>query len=138
MKTTLNEKKIQAIEELKKLKIYKPYINEFKENDTICFFEKYGGFWAYQDEELMKKVKQIEEKYNCLVYAITHEYTCFGELYDFLIITDYKEEWSSLVEQVNITDYFAYAYVWNKTDDFCSEFGTISLRSLAGGIARLN
>ena len=44
MKTTLNEKKIQAIKQLKKLKIYKPYINEFKENDTICFFEKYGGF----------------------------------------------------------------------------------------------
>ena len=47
MKTTLNEKKIQAIKELKKLKIYKPYINEFKENNTICFFEKYGGRHNY-------------------------------------------------------------------------------------------
>ena len=35
-----------------------------------------------------------------------------------------------------VADYYAFAYVWNKTDEDCSEFGTIALRSFAGGIGR--
>ena len=33
--------------------------------------------------------------------------------------------------------FYAYAYVWNKSDDFCSEFGTIGIRSFGGGIKRV-
>ena len=33
--------------------------------------------------------------------------------------------------------FYAYAYVWNKTDDFCSEFGTIGIRSFGGRIKRV-
>ena len=105
MNIKIEEKKIEAIKALEKLGIYEPYIEEFKRDNTICYFEGYAGFWAYQDEELMKKVKEIENKYNCMVYAITHEITNFGEIYDFLIITDYKEEWSDLVEKVDVWVY---------------------------------
>ena len=98
--------------------------------------ENYGGFWAWQEPELIDKIKEIEEKHNCLVYAITHEYTEFGELYDFLIVTDYKEEWDNLFEKSG-NHYFAFAYVWNKDDDYCSEFGTITLSSFGGGIRRI-
>ena len=87
-------------------------------------------------------MKKIEEKYNCTVYAITHEFTEFGELYDFLLVTDYKEEWDNLVETYkgksddNSTIY-AFAYVWNTTDNDLSEFGTICLQSFGGGIRRI-
>lgn len=33
--------------------------------------------------------------------------------------------------------YYVSAYVWNKTDDWCSEFGTIGIRSFGGGIKRV-
>ena len=91
MNTTVTERKNQAIKYLKQLKVYKPYIKEFEEENLTCFFENYGGFWTYQDEELSQKIKEIEDKYNCAVYAVTHEYTDFGELYDLLIVTDYPE-----------------------------------------------
>lgn len=136
MNTTLEERKIKALEFMKKLDIYKPYIKGFKENDEVCFFEGFGGFWAWQDEELQSKIKKLKEKYNCTVYAVTHEYTDFGELYDFLIVTDYKEEWNDLLNSVQ-GGYYAFAYVWNKTDDDLSEFGTISLQSFGGGIRRI-
>ena len=136
MNTTREQKKELAINYLKKLDIYRPYIKGFKEEDNVCFFENYGGFWAYQEPELMKKIKEIEENYNCVVYAITHEYTEFGELYDFLIVTDYEEEWDNLLEKSG-NHYFAFAYVWNKDDDYYSEFGTITLSSFCGGIRRI-
>ena len=136
MNTTLAERKNQAIKYLKQLNVYKPYIKGFEEENLTCFFENYGGFWTYQDEELSQKIKEIEDKYNCTVYAVTHEYTDFGELYDLLIVTDYPEEW----EQSLYSDgkaFYAFAYVWNKSDDWCSEFGTIGVNSLSGGIRRI-
>lgn len=129
-------KKEKAIENLKKLDIYKPYIKGFKNEDNICYFENYGGYWAYQEPGLIEKVKELEEKYNCLVYAITHEYTEIGEMYSFLIITDYEEELDTLLEKYG-NQYYAFAYVWNKDDDDCSEFGTIAISSFGGGIRRI-
>ena len=62
---------------------------------------------------MLEKINKIEEKYNCTVYAVTHDFAEFGELYNFLIVTSYKEEWSELLIGDNKTKY-AYAYVWNK------------------------
>jgi len=129
-------KKQKAIENLKKLDIYKPYIKGFKNEDNICYFENYGGYWAWQEPELIEKVKELEEQHNCLVYAITHEYTAIGEMYSFLIVTDYEEEWDTLLEKYG-NQYYGFAYVWNVDDDMCSEFGTIALSSFGGGIRRI-
>lgn len=137
MNTTRKERKEKALELMERLDIYKPYIDGFKNNDDTCFYENFGGFWTYQDEELLAKQKELEEKYNCTVYAITHEYAEFGECYSFLIITDYKEEWSDLVLKANNT-FYSFAYVWNKDDDNCSEFGTIAIQSFGGGIRRIS
>ena len=79
-----NAKKEKAIELLKEMDIYAPYIKGFRENDKVCFFERFGGYWADQEPELYEKMKALEKKYNCLVYAITHEFTEFGECYSFL------------------------------------------------------
>ena len=129
-------KKAKAVEMLKELNIYKPYIDGFKEENNVCYFERYAGYWAYQDEELMKKIKQIEQRYNCLVYAVTHEYLEFGECYSLLVIPDYKEDWDYILEKAQ-NGYYAYAYVWNKTDNDCSEFGTIGVESFGGGLKRV-
>lgn len=134
MKTTT--KKDKAIQFLKKLDIYTPYIKGFEEKDMVCFFENYGGYWAYQEPELLAKIKEIEKKYNCLVYAITHEYTEFGECYSLLLITDYPEEWDTLLQSEG-NSHCAFAYVWNKDDDWCSELGDIMIKSFGGGIKRI-
>ena len=136
MNITRDIKREKAIELMKKLDIYKPYIKGFKNEDTVCYFENYGGYWAYQEPGLIEKVKELEEQHNCLVYAITHEYTAIGEMYSFLIVTDYEEEWDTLLEKYG-NQYYGFAYVWNVNDDMCSEFGTIALSSFGGGIRRI-
>lgn len=133
---TKEQRKEYAVKLMKKLNIYKPYIEGFIEENNVCYFERYAGFWAFQDEELLEKINTIEEKYNCTVYAITHDFAEFGELYNFLIVTSYKEEWDELLIGDNTTKY-AYAYVWNKTDNDCSEFGTIVINPLYGGLRRI-
>ena len=135
MKITKKQRKQKAIELMKKLDIYEPYIESFEKQDLVCFFERFAGFWTYQDPELEQKIKEIKEKYYCTVYAVTHEFTAFGECYSLLLVTDYKEEWHSFLEGKD-NKYYTFAYVWNKSDDWCSEFGTIGVQSLDGGIRR--
>ncbi len=127
------ERKIKAIELLKQLDIYKPYIKDFEEKDLVCFFERFAGFWVDQEPEVYAKMKEVEAQFNCTVYAITHEYTEFGECYSFLLVTRYKQEWGNLVVSENGTHY-AFAYVWNKDIDYCSELGTIGVKASAAGL----
>lgn len=130
------QQKAKAIEIMKQMDIYEPYINGFEKQDKVCFFEQFGGFWVYQEPEVEAKMKELEKKYGCMVYAITHEYTQFGECYSFLIVSKYKEEWNRCVVSEK-NKHYAFAYVWNKDDDWCSEFGTVVVQSFGGGIKRI-
>ena len=130
------QRKEQAIKYLQQLDIYKPYIDGFEKDDQVCVFERYAGFWVYQYPELKKRMRDLENEYDCTVYAITHEFTQFGECYSFLIVTKYKQEWKTLLRS-NKNQHTAFAYVWNKTDDWCSEFGSVSVQSGFGGITRI-
>lgn len=130
------QQKAKAIEIMKQMDIYKPYINGFEKQDKVCFFEQFGGFWVYQEPEVEAKMKELEKKYGCMVYAITHEFTQFGECYSFLIVSKYKEEWDRCVVSEK-NKHYAFAYVWNKDDDWCSEFGTVVVQSFGGGIKRI-
>ena len=130
------QQKAKAIEIMKQMDIYKPYIEGFKNEDKVCFFEQFGGFWVYQEPEVEAKMKELEKEYGCTVYAITHEFTHFGECYSFLLVSKYKEEWDMLVTSEK-NNHYAFAYVWNKDDDYCSEFGTVVVKSFGGGIKRI-
>ena len=129
-------RKEQAIKYLQQLDIYKPYIDGFEKHDHVCVFERFAGFWVYQYPEIEAKMKAIEKEFDCTVYAITHEFMQFGECYSFLFVSKYKEEWNTLLRS-NKNIHSAFAYVWNKSDDWCSELGDVSVKSGFGGITRI-
>lgn len=133
---TKEERKNKAIELMKELDIYKPYIDGFKKDNMVCFYENYAGFWAYQEPDVQNKMINLQYEHDITIYAITHEYCEFGECYSFLYVNKYKEEWDFTLEsEGNVHN--AFAYVWNRDDEWCSEFGTICVRSLGGGIKRI-
>lgn len=130
------ERKIKAIELMKKLDIYKPYIEGFEKDNMVCFYENFGGFWAIQEPEIQNKMINLQYEHDITIYAITHEYCEFGECYSFLYVNKYKEEWGYTLEsEGNLHN--AFAYVWNRDNDWCSEFGTIGVIGLGGGIKRI-
>ena len=134
---TKEQQKAKAIEMLKKLDIYKPYIKGFEQEDRVCFFERFAGFWVDQEPAVYEKVKEFEEKHNCTVYAITHEFMEFGECWDFLYVSQYTEDWEWICEQCDNVSYYAAAYVWNKDFPEDSEFGDIVVKTFGGGITRI-
>lgn len=129
-----------AIQCLKKMYIYSPYIRKFSSKaGTPCFFENFAGFYADQEFELWNKIKEVEKEYGCLVYAITHEITNLGEMWSMLCV---PRDTAALNEVLSPADasgraFYAFAYVWNKTNDFGSEFGDVLIKAAFGGLKRL-
>lgn len=124
----------EAVRRMETMGIYKPYINALKKSNRVCFYENYGGFWVDQEPELLDKVRWFEEKYNAVVYAITHEFTDFGEMYDFLFVSEYEDEWDDEITPSE-KGYYSVAYVWNKSGEG-SEFGTVGVTCYGGGVRR--
>lgn len=139
MKTNLKEQQTQvAIKLMETMDLYKPYIKAFKEKGIITLYENYAGFYIEETEqELLNNIKEFEKEHECLVYAVTHEYTQFGECYDYLIVPKYEEEWNDLISYSNQTKHVVFAYVVNKDDPWCSEFGDITVNQFGGGLVRV-
>lgn len=127
-----------AIQCLKELDIYKPYVRKFEKDGTVTLFEKFGGYYIneHQEPELLKKIREFEKETGSLVYAVTREIFEFGECYSFLCISKYEEDWDYSVETTPYGSY-VWSYVWNKDVEYCSEYGTIQVKSFGGGIARI-
>ena len=136
--TTAEKRKERAIKALQDMYIYKPYIQGFK-NGKVCYYENFGGYWVYQEPEVEAVMKRLEKAYNCTVYAITHEYTNFGEMWSFMFVPDYEDEWEYVAcewPDKNLV-YNAEAFVLNVTDPRFSEIGDITVESFGGGLRRV-
>lgn len=133
---TKDEQKDLAVKALTALNCYKPYLDAYKKKGIITMYEGYGGYYldpkfGSHEDELMQKIHAVEETYGGTVYAVIHNLTAFGECYSLLYMSKYDCDKESMWGQK-----WAYAYVWNKTYDDCSEFGSIGVRSVLGGLVR--
>lgn len=135
MNVSMEIKKTEAINRMKALDLYKSYIKAFEDRDEIFMSEMTGGVYEFSENTaLVDKIKEFETEHNALVYHVIRTVTQFGELYTFLYVSDYKEEWD--MDNEDIKDGYALAYVWNKDDEWCSEFGSIGVKGYCGGIIR--
>ena len=126
-----------AVQCLKKLNIYKPYIKRFEKDFTPTFFEKFAGFYADQEPELWEKIKEIQKEHKVMVYAVTHELSEFGECWDMLCVSSSDKKLEDCLQECSGNIHYAFAYVWNKTCPSWSEFGDIVVKDFGGGIIRI-
>ncbi len=139
---TRDELKERAIRNLKKINCYAPYRRAFEKKDSvITMYESFGGYYITDDgedgTELLQKIKETEKEYDGMVYAVIHNYTEFGELYTMLWQTAYKSDDKWAVTSgggYNV----CYAYVWNKTNEMFSEFGSVGIIERFGGLLRVS
>lgn len=134
----MNQKEI-AIQCLKKLDIYKPYIRKFEKEDMPTFFERFAGYYLFNEPVLQDKVKKVQEEFGVLVYAITHEWIENMECWSLLCVSKSTETIEDCIMDTSRPDtFYAYSYVWNQEHDHFSEFGDIVVRSYGGGIRRMS
>lgn len=133
-------KKEEAIKRMKALGLFAPCIKAFKDRDEVQLSEPTGGLYEFSaDKELTVKVKEFEKDYSALVYHVIHSPIKidgeFMDMYNFLYVSDYDDEWE--MDNADISDGYVFAYVWNKTVDFFSELGSIAVQGKFGGLTRI-
>lgn len=133
-------KKVEAINRMKELGLFAPCIKAFKSRDEVQLSEQTGGLYEFSaDRELTAKVQEFERKNNALVYHVIHTLMRLDgevmDMYNFLYVSDYQEEWE--MDQNDIKEGYALVYVWNKTIDYFSEFGSIAVKEKFGGLVRI-
>ena len=121
---TKAQQQAKAIECMKQLDIYKPYIEGFEKENQVCLYEAFAGFWVHQYEELNAKMKQIEKQFKATVYAITHEFMEFGECYTFLLVPFYKGDWKYLIDSEG-KKHSCFAYVYRRIRGGATSYFTL-------------
>lgn len=124
----------EAIERMKTLKLHKNVINEFKQG-TLNMSEN-GGLLYWLEDEMLTKIREVEVKYNIVVYHAIHDYTYFGEILTLMYVSDDEEEWK--MDREDLANGYPCAYVINLDDDYCSEFGSVEVVPQIGGLKRIN
>ena len=131
---TKQEQKQEAIERMKMLKLYPNVIKEFEKENIVNLSEN-GGILYWLDKEKKKMVDDFEIEHDALVYHIIHSFTEIGELYSLFYVSKHKNEWET--DREDLKDGYAFVYTKNVNDDWCSEFGSICIKSQLGGLVRV-
>lgn len=141
MMANLEERKIEAISRLKSLNLHPSVLKTFEDEDRIFYSEgtQLGGilYWLDNNPEWVEKVKEIEEEYNITCYHVIHNKTSFGELLSLLYVSEHEDEWDFDRADLEPGDLMRpIAYVLNLDIPEYSEFGSIGIREMAGGLIR--
>lgn len=86
------------------------------------------------DGEILTQIREIEEEYNLVVYAVVKSYTEFGTLYDLLYVSQYEEEWG--MDEELWKDKIVMSYCINQDIPHFSEFGSIGVDIQKGHLYR--
>ena len=135
----------QAIERLEILEkeylLHENVLKEFKENGTIYYSENLGGafsgilYWLENKNEYVEKVRKIEKERNIFVYHCILNHTIDGDLLTMLYISEYQDEWE--YEKNDLKNGCIDVYVCNLSRDIDSEFGSVQITCVNGGLVRV-
>lgn len=133
---TRENKKKEAITRMKSWGIFPETINQFRKDNLVSESLPPFGACFWLNDAAKERVKKFEDEHNALVYHVIHSYTNFGELENYLYVSDYEEEWEYDFDDLKNGQQLC--YVQNLTDPLCSEFGTIGIKSTpAAGLERV-
>ena len=125
----------ECLERMEILKLSKQCIGAFKKG-KIWESESIGALYEVNEEE-QKIIDNFEKEHEgCKVYHLIHNITDFGELYNIFYVSADKNEWKR--DKEDLKQDYAFVYVYNKSADWCSEFGSIAIKKNIGGLIRIS
>lgn len=127
------EMKKEAITRMKMLKLHPANIQEFIDSGVINRSQSSSCsvILHYLNEEELARVQEFEQEYGGLVYHVIQN----RQMLSFLYVSKHQEEWE--FDRSDLKEGCPIAYVTNLTDESCSEFGSIGIKSCGGGVLRI-
>lgn len=134
----MNKEKMkqEAVDRMKKIGIYDETIKQFDKQNLISESAPPLGACYWLNDEQRVRVKTFEDRYNALVYHVIHTYTEFGELENYLFVSENEEEWK--YDREGLKQNMCFSYVNNISNPDFSEFGSIGFElTPAAGVKRV-
>lgn len=130
----LKEKQLEeALERIKVLNLHPNVAKELKKENKLNISEHMGAlFWLKDGEDEI--IRKIEEEYGVFVYHCIRSHTQMGMLLSCLYVSSSEDEWE--MERADLKDNCPFAYVYNANIPDFSEFGSIGVRPMFGGVVR--
>lgn len=137
MNISREEKKLEAIKRMRKLRIWNEAIRSFKDKDLVLVTEPPVGAVYSLEDDLKAEVEKFEAEHNALVYMVVRAFFKeFGKMDSLLFVSDYPEEWE--MDNEDLEDGYVLSYTINYAWPDCSEMGSIIVRpTVAGGLERI-
>ena len=109
------------------------------ESQNKIFSDVYYSLEQNKSQEpytsLALKIEELKLRYGFTPYMVQLSHTSFGELYSIFGVEKQQEEWE--YSKSDLKENLAFVYVYNASDEDCSEFGTIVwVKGNMGGIIR--
>ena len=128
----MNEKqKKEALVRMEMLGLSDVQKQAFEKDGTVYVFNSPAGIPAKMDDEMRTMIKEFEERFNCMVYAVIATTTIFSTADSFLYVSDTEEEWEG--DREDLSNRTPFAYVRNHLSDLLSEFGSIVVDQVGTG-----
>ena len=131
----MKEKQLkEALQRIKALNLHPNVAKELEKENKLNASEHMGAlFWLKEGEE--EVVRKIEDKYGILVYHCIRSHTEMGMMLSCLYVSSSEEEWE--MERADLKEDRPIAYVYNASSPELSEFGSIEICPLFGGVFRV-
>ena len=126
------EMKQEAIQRMKNMQIRDDVIDSFK-NGKITMSSK-GNIYEVPQEKL-EFVKEHEKEIGVMIYHVIHSFANIGETYEFLFVSNYREDWN--YERSLVKKNIIYCYSENVTHPDWSEAGSILVENVNGSLLRI-
>ena len=124
----------ECITRMEILNLSRQCIGAFKKG-KIWESESIGALYEVNEEE-QEIINNFEKEHEgCKVYHLIHNITDFGELYNIFYVSTDMNEWEQ--DKQDLKENYAFVYVYNKSADWCSEFGSIAIKKNIGGLIRI-
>lgn len=135
MKPNIDEKDKEAIERMKLLDIMDETIEQYADFGYVTRSDPpFGALFWVSDQELAD-IRLWEAEHNVRVYHVVRAYTSLGILDSYLYVSNNKDEWE--IDRQLLETGEPLVYVVNRSDPYCSEFGTIGIKTTpAKGLIR--
>ena len=123
---TREEMKAGAIARMRQLHLYPETIRQFERENLISESAPPFGACFWLNEAQRERVRELEAKFNILIYHVIHSFTTIGEMESYLYVSNHPEEWED--DRAGLKEGETVAYVYNCDDPELSEFGYIRIR----------
>lgn len=136
------KQKAEAIARMEMLGIFNEAIQQFKNDGTVMRSEHlklalgaegFGPLYWLTDEE-KQMVEKFEDGYDALVYMVIQTHTNSGLHKAMLYVSNDVDEWE--MDRDDLKEGLSIAYVVNCDIPEHSEFGSIGIKNVCGGLIR--